>query len=60
MPVDKIPEAIEDGGWWAQAGTKPVCVDGAWGGRNYPAMFVDADELKRIYGLIQDGERGEA
>jgi hypothetical protein len=59
MPVDKIPHAIEHGGWWAQAGTKPVFVDGVWGGRNYPAMFVAADELYRIYRLIQDGERGE-
>jgi hypothetical protein len=47
--VDALTKAAEhDMGWSAQAGTAPVRVDGAWGGRNYPKIFVPADELKRV------------
>lgn len=68
MPVDRLNDAIERGGWYAQAGTQPVYVEpcphpsqphgccgvacqlphGGWGGRNYPEIFVDVDELKRV------------
>lgn len=47
MPFDRIDEAIRNGGWSAQSGTPPVCVDGRWGGRNYPKMFINVDELQR-------------
>lgn len=68
MPFDRLAEAIESGGWYAQSGTAPVYVEpcphphlsheccgrtcespnGGWGGRNYPRIFVPADELVRI------------
>lgn len=41
-------EAIERGRWLAQDGTKPVCIDGRWGGRNYPEIWVEGNELARI------------
>lgn len=53
MPFDKVPEAIERGGWSAQAGTAPCKVDGVWGGRNYPALFVPAAELRLAYAELQ-------
>jgi len=75
--TSRIPEAIDRGGWYAQAGTKPVYVppcphpedapsccgrtceapNGGWGGRNYPEIFVNVDQLQRVQEeLSKEGE----
>lgn len=42
--------AREEQEWCAQSGTPPVCVDGHWGGRNYPKIHVGVVELLRVAG----------
>jgi hypothetical protein len=43
---DLLRGAREEGrGWSAQFGTHPVCINGRWGGRNYPAIHVSAADL---------------
>lgn len=36
-------------GWLAQAGTRPVKVDGSWGGRNYPEMFFAPETMTALW-----------
>jgi hypothetical protein len=40
--------------WPACAGTKPVCVDGQWGGRNYSKLVVPFVELSKLLGLFDE------
>ena len=46
MPLARVPEAIEAGGWCANAGAPPVCVNGKWGGHVYSKIVVPAESLK--------------
>lgn len=50
-------------GWWAQLGTRPVRVDGVWGGRNYPAMWVPPTDMRRLFtrvlNALEEREREE-
>ena len=41
-------------GWTAQVGTKPVKVDGIWGGRNYPTLFVPARSMTKIWSKLEE------
>lgn len=49
--VQITPESepeLRERGWLAQTGTPPVCVDGRWGGRNYPRYEMPASEVCRV------------
>lgn len=49
LPLDSLVDCCEKGrNWRMQSGTPPVKVDGTWGGRNYPDMFVENDQLQLL------------
>lgn len=47
MPVDRLAGAANLG-WHVQSGTPPVCIDGEWGGRNYPRIYIPAEQVAKI------------
>ena len=49
LPLEGMYELVEKGNdWLMQYGTPPVCVEGRWGGRNYPHMVVPHAELVKL------------
>lgn len=45
---DVLREARAGQGWSAQSGTPPVFLEGRWGGRVWPKIYVEADALLEL------------